>query len=718
MFHGAPHSLPALALVAGLAAPLAAQSLDDLGELADEELQQLAEDTIVITAPRAEEPLTSSRAKVTVVDAEQLARTGERSLPRAIGQAAGIWIQESNLGGGSPILRGLFGNQVLIVLDGVRLNDSTTRFGPNQILNTIDPSIVERVEIVRGSHSVLYGSDAIGGVLLIWTRSREAAGSLRRQGLGGRAAASYDTATEGYRGSLEVSNSNDEAAWLGIIAREDWGDLRAGGGEVQEDTGYSGNSYFGSLHFDLGERKTLRASAMVNSTYDVPRTFQTVAGFGQDQPRFERYDFSLQRREVALLTYDDGAPVIADRMQVRLSARRYTEQRDRIPTGGDTRSFTETTVETLGLGVDWIKQLGGHRLTFGLDAEHDEVGSLGRDTDLVSGVTLDAAGEFPEGSQYDRYGVFVQDEISSLDPWLFTLGMRWSAFDFGFDQPGAGRESGSFQDLTASAVAARDLSETVRMTGTLAQGFQAPNLEDLANDGDFAGGVELANPDLDPARSLMAELALDVERPTWSLTTALFWTQIDDYLGRRLIDEGDPGVSGDETWMRANAGEVELYGVELGGRYALGGERSPWAIEGVAAWVRGRQYDDTLDPSTGERPFDGVELRRVPPLNGRLSLLWQRFGRPQLEGLDEARFSLVWATEQDQLGPGDLSDPRIDPEGTDGWAIWNLDLSGPLGEGVRWNLSLVNLLDENYRMHGSAIDGPGRSVVIGFEASF
>lgn len=680
---------------------------------------QELERSIVVTAPRSERELTTSRAEVTVVEGEQLARTGQRSLPRALGEAAGIWIQESNLGGGAPVIRGLLGNQILVVLDGVRLNDSTTRFGPNQILNTIDPAIVERIEVVRGSHSVLYGSDAIGGVILIWTRRRAPAGPYRSTELEAELRGQYDSSTRGWRGALGLSGAGEDVGWLTILGREDWDDLRAGGGETQEDTGYSGNSVFGSLDLELGDGERLRLSTMVNRTFDVPRTFQTVAGFGQDEPSFEFYDFRIQERELALLTYDNTAPGWADRMQVRLSARRYTEQRARRRTGSDTDVFGEDVVETVGLGVDWTKELGGgHTLRFGFDADRDEVDSTRVDTDRTTGESTRRRGNFAPGAEYDSYGAFVQDEIEAFDPWLFTAGRRWSWTEFSFDDPDSGRESGSFDALTASLAAARDLSEDVRLTGTLAQGFQAPNLEDLANDGDFAGGIEQANPDLDPARSLMAELALDVERPLWSATGALFWTRIDDYLGRRLLDAGDPALAGDELYQRENAGQVQLFGVELTGSRVLGDDASPWSVEGVASWVRGRQYDDTEDPSTGERPLDGVEVRRVPPLNGRLSLRWQDWLAADARGVDEARLSLLWASDQEQLHPEDRTDPRIDPEGTDGWAIWNLDLAGPLGAGVRWNVTFVNLLDENYRVHGSAIDGPGRSVVFGFQASF
>src|SRR5687768_16664499 len=106
----------------------------------------------VVTAPRSHATVTTSDALVTVLTQEDLERTGQRSLPRALEAAAGggVWVQETNLGGGAPVLRGLLGNQILLVVDGVRVNDSTTRLGPNQSLNNFDTAEVERVEIEIG----------------------------------------------------------------------------------------------------------------------------------------------------------------------------------------------------------------------------------------------------------------------------------------------------------------------------------------------------------------------------------------------------------------------------------------------------------------------------------------------------------------------------------------------------------------------------------------
>jgi hemoglobin/transferrin/lactoferrin receptor protein len=677
---------------------------------------------VLVVSPRDELPLTSSAATVTVITGAELERTNERSLPRAIARAAGVVVIESNLGGGSPVLRGLLGNQVLIVVDGVRLNDSTTRFGPNQSLNTIDPAIVERVEVHHGTSSVLYGSDAIGGVIAIWTKRQSAVGGAAEATayLGGSVMGQYDTATDGVRGSLELSGAGRRHGWVGIVSGGDWDDLESGNGDVQELTGYHSASAFGSYEHAIDSARTLRIVSWFNRDYDVPRTFQVVPGFGQMEAPFSRYDFTLQEREQTTLTYEDEEAFgIADRLQVRLFARSYYEQRDRQRTGSSSTISGDTDVDTVGFGADFRHDYAQHRLTWGLELMQDDVDSSNERTNLNTGAMTPEPGDFAAGSLYRTFGAFVQDETRLLDPVLLTLGLRWSRYDFEFDGD-TGTEEGDFDDLTASIEGAWDVTDSTRLTATLAQGFQAPNLEDLANDGDFAGGVELANPDLEPAKSLMAELGADMVGDLWTARAAVFATRIDDALGRRLLDEGDPGVAGDETYMRANAGRVDLWGVELGATRTLGAMSSPWSVEALASWVRGRQYDDTLDAGTGEARLDGVEARRVPPLTGRVALNWRRTAEPSPapRWLDDASLSLGFALDQEQLHPDDVTDPRIDPHGSDGWSVWTIEVGGPLTRKVRWSASLVNLFDEEYRVHGSGIEGPGRSAVLSVRASF
>jgi outer membrane receptor protein involved in Fe transport len=676
--------------------------------------------TTIVSAARSEDTATSSPLLDVSVTGAELMRTNERSLPRALAKAAGVWVQETNLGGGAPVIGGMLGNRIVIVVDGVRLNDSTTRLGPNQYLNSIPPEIVERIDVLRGPGSVLYGSDAIGGAILIWTRRRDPArGDAARAGLHGELGGEYVSSADGWRGNVGGSWAGDTDGLLGSLGYEDWGDLRSGNGE-EWPTAYDGRDLFGSWVHDLVPGRSLRLTALASRQEDVPRTDRLVTGYGQTQPSNDRWDYSLQDHRRYVANYTDEQPGgLTDRMDVRVSMRTYTEERSIQGNGSSELSSQRDEIFTLGVGVDWKKALGeAHLLTWGLDADHDEVDSSTVAKDLTSGVGTPEDGAFAPDARYTSGGIFLQDELLKLDPVDVTAGVRWSWASFGFDEfasAGTGHESGDFQALTASLAAATDLAQGVRLTGVLAQGFRAPNLEDLANESDFYGGTELPNPDLDPEQSTTAELVLDTVRPAWNASIGAWYSYIDDLIGRRLIDAGDPTTTGDETYLRDNAGYAHLFGADFSGRHRLGSDGSPWAVEGNLSYAWGQQYDDTQDP-TGAEPLYDVPFRRIPPLFGRAALVWDRLGsgRP----VERGAFSAFFATEQDRLNPDDKSDPRIDPTGTDGWIRLDLDFEGPLNRQeapaqARWTFGIHNLLDASYRVHASGLDAPGLGVVVG-----
>ncbi|MBL8863072.1 MAG: TonB-dependent receptor [Planctomycetes bacterium] len=678
-----------------------------------------------VTAPRSTLPATVAAAAVVVLTAEDLARTGERSLPRMIEKAsgAGVWLQETNLGGGAPILRGFIGEKVLIVVDGVRLNDATTRLGPNQSLNTIDPGIVERVEIVRGAGSVQYGSDAVGGTILIWTK-RRLPGSVDAQGtpdgFDAGIETQYQSVNTGVRVAPSVGWSTDRNGFLATGSFSQWNELRSADGDI-DNTGYDSGALFGSWNHAVDRWRSVRLTASAHRDWDVPRTDRLNVGFGQAQPSSAEFTFERQDQRQILLAFEDAEPGgFADRFQARLGLRGYEERRRQRNTGSTQRRLEEDEILAPSLGLDWRKAIGEHHLvTFGLDVEYDDVDSSRTNVNINTGASAPGQPTFAPDSSYLATGVFVQDEISALDPLDVTVGLRYSFFHFGFDQftsgpAGGPHESGDFDALTAALGLGYDLAEGWRATAGVAQGFRAPHLDDLARNGTIFGGTELANPDLDPEQSLTVELGLEHARGPWKAAIAGYATFLDDAIGRRLVDEGDPGTLGDETYLRDNTGRVEIYGVELRAERRLGAEGSPFALRGGIAWATGRQYDDTLDPATGEAPYDDVPARRIPPLNGYVALAYDSVV-PAWSWLTWAELRLTLADAQDDLNPDDLSDPRIDPDGTESWGRVDLDLGGPLGKhgGSRWNLGLHNLLDEAYRVHGSGLDAPGFGVVVG-----
>jgi outer membrane receptor protein involved in Fe transport len=667
----------------------------------------------VVTAPRAGRTATAPGISEQVITAEELAATGERSLPRAISKASGLFVQETNLGGGAPIVRGLIGNQVLIVVDGVRLNDGTTRSGPNQSLNGIDPTNVERVEIIRGPNAVLYGSDALGGAILIWTRNRA---PLSRDKEGTRAVqleagVDANTAAEGAReyGSLSVATED-----VGVLVGgsfQDWQMLHSGKGEVQ-NTGYHGQSWYASSELQLAEKRSIRVSAMRTRDFDVPRSDRMNTGYGQTQPADAENYFTLQDRARYLVAYNDSALGFADQMQARLSLRDYTENRRIRATGSSSRRLESDDTQTVGLGVDWRKALGSnHLLTWGLDLDKDDVDSARTNVNINTGATTQAVGSFAPGSEYLSSGVFLRDEMFDVGPFDLTAGLRYSYFDFSFDDtanPGQTID-GNFDAFTGSLQAATDVAEGVRVTATLAQAFRAPNLAELARNATFNAGTELSNPDLDPEQSLYEELALDMRREAWSWSLGLYHNSIQDVIGRRLVNDPTPGGPiGDETYQRANTGDVELYGIETRYQRKLGGPDSPYNFGSYLEYTYGVQYDDDIPA------FDDQPASRIPPFHGNVSLGWEP--AQAVNNVGWLQLSMWFATSQNRLSPQDQGDPRIDKNGTNGWVRFDLDLGGPVGEatsGATWHFGAHNLFDEEYRVHGSGIDGPGFGVVAG-----
>jgi iron complex outermembrane receptor protein/hemoglobin/transferrin/lactoferrin receptor protein len=203
----------------------------------------------VVTAQRFEAELFNRPEAVSVVGFRELRQRVPRTVPEALTGATGVFLQKTNHGGGSPFVRGLTGQQTLLLTDGIRINNATFRSGPNQYLNTFDPLGISQIEVVRGSGSVQYGSDALGGAVQLLTRTPQLGEHFRA---GGSAVVKYMSADMERTGRAETELSNRHFALLGGIAWRDFGDIKAGG-----DLGYLRPTGYTQLSGDLKARLRL-----------------------------------------------------------------------------------------------------------------------------------------------------------------------------------------------------------------------------------------------------------------------------------------------------------------------------------------------------------------------------------------------------------------------------------------------------------------------------
>jgi len=670
---------------------------------------------IVVTATRSELVPDLESATATRTDTvSAAARAAGRVSVDLLRDAPGVHVQQTSAGQGAVVLRGLVGNQVLYLVDGIPMNNGTYRDGPGQYLATIDPDAIDRIEIVRGPASVAYGSDAQGGVVNVLTRPHP---SVLGFGLG--ASVEGSTANQGGRARLSAGyGSTSLQARLGVSLQEA-GDLRAGGDvNAQVPTGFG--AWGGDARVDYvpnaAHRLTLGLQHWRMS--DVPRydrywDFRAPA-LGPDYD----YRFEPQTRQLGYARYTrhSEAPALrrlAATASLAIQREGVTRQRWTADTLPDTRiDYTRDDVYTPGLSVEGESQFPVAdrplTLTWGAEGYHDVVNSHGERLNLVDGSTTPTeratatgpipAGRYPDGATMSRVGVFLEAHVP-VTPWLHvSAGGRWSGSrtvaEVGTDL--GGRVENEAGALTGQAGAVARLARPVDLALRIAQGFRAPNLYDLTNVGAVPGGVVVPNPDLTPEKSLTYEAGLRLHAPSSSGGLVVYRTLIDGFIDRvPATFNGDTLLDGERVFQGTNIGEAHLWGIEAEAVQRV----ATLELRGTLLYTYGEQTfaDGTIEP-----------MSKIPPLSGTAEVRWWGSGRRWW-----IAYRLGWATLQDRLSTRDLTDTRIEQGGTPGYAVHSLVASASVFEPFTVSAGVENLTDALYRTHASGVDAAGRHVWVG-----
>ncbi|HLP43640.1 MAG TPA: TonB-dependent receptor, partial [Fibrobacteria bacterium] len=620
----------------------------------------------VVTATRTSRKAETLPRAVNRVGRAELAERMPRNAAEALKEETGVAVQKTEHGGGNAILRGLGSNQVLLLVDGIRLNNSTYRLGNHPYLTTVDHHMLDRLEVVRGPGSVLHGSDAMGGTINLITRDPDlGSASLAAHGRVHARFASAD-AERILRADGTVGGHG-----FGLSAGTTWresGDLhrgRGGGAWLERDgvaqgpSGYEQRDYDAKLAWRpaAGHRLSLAWQSTIRP--EVPRYDRYI-----EKEPFHRWVYTPQERDLAYLAYTrEGAGRNGDTLPLKafLSWHRQEEGREfqRRAGGNETREWGEA--RTYGAGVQAGRTFGRHVFTLGADAYLDRVDSRRALRDPATGrETPQLLALYPDGSYYGSYGVFLQDEVALAERWTAVIGGRASLFrmDFGVPRDTVlgfdwGRVEEDFRSVTGSLGFTFLAAPGTWLSAGLSQGFRAPNLNDVAKVGESKGGVyEIPNPELGPEGMVAVETGVKVEKERFRGSLFLHQASIFDLMvtaPARLRGSPVHVVDGDTLKVRSvqNLGEAYIRGVEVEG--AIRAWASLW-VRGNFAYAHGQ--NTTLDAPMG----------KMPPAMGLLGLRWDG---SRITADAHARF----AARQDRLSAEDEDDPRIQPGGTPPWAV-------------------------------------------------
>lgn len=667
---------------------------------------------VVVTATRTEENPFSLPYSVSAISPVDLERKMPRTTPEALRELPSVMLQKTSHGQGSPYIRGFTGYRTLMLVDGIRLNNSTYRDGPNQYWNTIDALSLDRLEVVRGPSSVLYGSDAIGGTVNAISKSRQA----YEQGFDANGAAIYrfSSAEDSHVGRPEISGQYDRRVGVHVGGSiKEFGDLR-GGQEVgkQLHSDYSEWDIDAKVNYFVTPNSRLVYGHQTVRLDDAWRTHSTIYGvLWSGTTRGTDLQRALdQARDLDYLQYHaEQLPGFAEQVHLSLSHHYQGEQEDRIRAAGN-REVQDMDVHTLGISLQLQSPSKIGRWIYGVEYYRDWVDSSFKGYDADGNLTtVHWQGLVADDASYDLFGAFVENHLPLVEDRLeLILGGRftYAAADANSVQDPHSNARLSFSDSWNNVVGNARLSyqpgEAKHWTiyGGASQGFRAPSLTDLTRfDIARTGEYEIPAFDLDPESFLSPEIGVKMEYERFSAEAAYFYTFIDDMIVR--VPTGATRPTGELEVYKENAGEGYVHGIELAGSAKLHRDWMLWANFTV---MRGEL--DT--PVVKGGAFETEPVSRLMPTTVNAGLRWRH-----PKGKVWAEFSATFAEMQDRLASNDIRDTqRIPVGGTPGYDVYQLRAGWNPCRYATISAALENLTDTDYRIHGSGANEPGRNFVV------
>ncbi len=674
---------------------------------------------MVVVATRHERAVADTPYHTFILDSETLTlQLQPRSLVEGLAAVPGVMLQKTGHGMTTPYMRGVTSQRVLLLADGVRLNNSYLREGPNQYWNLVDGYFYDHLEVLLGPASTLYGSDAIGGVVHAGSappvRGPSDAGiTFTESEMLFRFASAERSFTEHAETAFTAA---DRWSFRIGLTRQDFGDLRSG------DETYNPGTDFEQWGANLRAVYWIDNDSRVTVGYDhfdqddIDRVHRTVdhvdfrgtstKGGAGDRRRVFDHD-----RRVAFVRWElEDTGRFIDNADIVVSYSGFEEDFQRIR-GDNRRQLRETEYDTSNVSITLRSLTRFGTWSYGLDHTHDFVNTSGRDVSTAGSTTERIQGFVGDNSDYDLLGLFVQNEKQLNDSLDVIAGVRYTYADLesrDVDFGGVpGRVRGNWDTVTGNLRLMLRLcdDDKANVFAGVSQGFRAPNLSDATRLGEFGGGNEAPTADLDPEYFTTYEAGVKSVGDWWSAGVGYFYTDISDRIGRL---QNATTNAADPLATKRNLDNGYIHGLESYAEWIVNDQVS---VHGSISWQEGAE-ETHLNRDLGTMVTVTRPIAKIQPLTGHAEIRWTP------NAFFWSALSADAAAEQDRLADAEVTDNRIPPGGTPGYAVYHVQVGFRPSASTAMAVTLQNITDKPYRIHGSGINEPGRSLVLTVRKTF
>ncbi len=694
-------------------------------------------DEFIISANRWEQNKEEVPNKITLIRKPSIDFANPQTTADLLETSGEVFIQKSQLGGGSPMIRGFSTHRVLIVVDGVRMNNAIFREGNVQNVISLDPNIIETAEVIFGPGAVVYGSDAIGGVMDFHTK-RALLSTSEKINVKVNALARTSSANSEKTGHIDFNIGGIKVAFLSSITFSSFGDLRMGSvnhpeytrpeyvkridgndsiktnpdPNIQVPTGYAQYNFTEKLRFQPTDKLNITLSSQISNTSDIPR-YDRLIQYKDGDLKYGDWYYGPQKWMMNNVSVEwKPENILFDAVKMVTARQDFTESRhDRKLYGTYLREKYEKVV-AWSANIDFNKSIGNNLLYYGIEAVRNNISSTAEGWELVLNQTMSEAPRYPDGENiYTNLAAYAGFKIDLSGSLILNSGIRYnynalystfldnSFYNLPFTEIDQKNDA-----ITGSVGLVLSPGDETQLSMNLSSGFRAPNLDDIGKVFDSEpGNVIVPNPDLQAEKAYNIDLGINqniFNLLHFEITG--FFTLLDNAMVRRdfHFNGKDSIIYADElsqVFSIVNAGNAIVYGTQI----AI--QMSP---------VRNFRIKSNINYTKGEDQ-DGIPLRHVSPLYGSTHFIFEsKKFKADLYALYNGELP------SNQMSPSELNKAFMYATDISGnpyspsWYTINLKTSYQLGNFGMLNVGIENIFDHRYRPYSSGIVSPGRNIII------
>jgi hemoglobin/transferrin/lactoferrin receptor protein len=705
-------------------------------------------DEAVVYANKFAEKKKNLAQKIDVIGETTVARFNAQNSGDLLISTGNVFVQKSQQGGSSPVLRGFEASRVLLVVDGIRMNNAIYRGGHLQNVITVDQNMVERVEVLYGPASTIYGSDALGGVIHFRSRSPRLSGSDKLLATG-QAFLRYSSANEEKTAHAHVSLGGKKFGWLQSYTYSDFGDMRMGDNypdkypdfgrremyietvngvdqirtnpddRVQKFSGYRQWDIMQKLLFSPSAKSSHQLNFQYSSSSDIPRydRLQDMRNFGPPVGttlRYAEWYYGPQTRILGAYEFNLMAAGFLDHLKFNLNYQDIKESRQqREYLRYDRFDSRREHIRVWGFNLDGRKVWNNNELNMGLDGQMNSLTSVADRTNLMTGAVSPLDSRYPNGdNQMNYFGLYAQHlKKMSAGKWVLNDGIRFQfvtlhstiADNSFFNLPVTDFKQSPFA-ITGNLGLVYLPGPGTRLNLNFASGFRAPNIDDLAKVFESSTAdksVIIPNSGIEPEYTYNGEIGFSKQFTKVRFELGGFYTLFRNAIALapfKLNDQDSIDYNGVTSAVYANQNINKAFATGVNARLRIDFTEKI-RFDNTVSYTYGRY----INPDDSKKPMD-----HIPPVFGKSSLGYEG---NQL-GLEFYAMYNGWKRIEDYNPDGEDNDQYATPDGMPCWITLNLRGQYQFKKYLTLQAGVENILDRNYRYFASGFSAPGRNLVL------